>query len=134
MGIGTSMKCPCGYSADILIGSGMSGDVLFLPHCCDACGVVDVDLLQNIPSCPSCSSTRIMMYGEVRSNDDRLSVNINVPETGNEFWLHDARATQPKGDILESWNNWRIAAEQHFCPKCSRMSLRVACDYLMRWD
>lgn len=134
MGIGTNMKCPCGYSADIRIGSGMSGDVLLLPHFCTACGIVDVDFLQSIPSCPICSSTRIKMYGEVLSNNEQPSFNVNIHEANNEFWLHDARATKPIGAALESWGNWQITAEQHFCPKCSRMTLRVARDYLLSWD
>lgn len=134
MGIGTNMKCQCGYEADILVGSGMAGDCSLVPHCCDGCGVVNVDLLASIPSCPQCASTRIRMYGEVQSNGEQRPFDLDLPDPDNEIWLHDARATVPEGDVVEQWGNWRITVGRHYCPSCRQMTLRVARNYVMNWD
>jgi hypothetical protein len=134
MGMILAMKCGCGYSADIVIGSGMRGGRCSYPHFCDQCGVVNVNVYADQPSCPKCSSTHVIIYGEIHKKSEFTILNVRVPKFDIVSWVHDERVTRPRGAPCESWASWRISIGDHLCPGCSKMTLRMSRDRLGRFD
>jgi len=69
MGTRTSMDCPCGFLAQVEYGCGMAiGYDAVFPHFCTKCGLVSASINKPNPSCPSCGSHEIAMYGERRAS------------------------------------------------------------------
>ena len=130
MGNVIGMKCSCGYSAHIVIGSGMSRDYCKLPHFCKNCGVVNVDVMADEPQCPKCASSHVIRYGETQKTYQFTIMGVRLPKIRTAFWTHDKRASHPRasrpGDYAcHSWGDWRISAGDHLCPGCSKMTLQL---------
>lgn len=134
MGMMLGMKCGCGYAADITIGSGMRGGYCKLPHFCDHCGVVNVDVMADEPRCPKCASSDVIGYGETEKANEFTIMGVRVPKFDTVSWMHDPRVSRPKDDRYESWGNWRISTGDHLCPRCSQMTLQVSRDSIAMFD
>lgn len=136
MGMMLEMNCPCGYSADITLGGNRRNhmDVCMFPHLCRQCGVVNVNIYADMPCCPRCSSTQVIMYGEIERTTAFNVFGIRLRSLDRKYWDYDERVTSPGGDSYETWSNLRLTHGNHFCPSCSQMQLRVSQDPVCFFD
>lgn len=136
VGIKLEMTCPCGYAADITLGGNKRNhmSVCMFPHFCRNCGVVDANLFSKVSSCPKCSSTDIIMYGEREKIKERNIFGIRLRHFDRKHWTHDVRVTRPENGNYETWSNLRLPHGNHFCPACAKMGLRVSQDRICFFD
>jgi predicted Zn-ribbon and HTH transcriptional regulator len=136
MGMMLEMNCPCGYSADITLGGNRRNhmDVCMFPHLCKQCGVVNVSIYADMPCCPKCSSTQVIMYGEIERTKAFNVFGIRLRSLDRKYWEYDERVSAPLGDSYETWSNLRLSHGNHFCPSCSQMQLRVSQDAICFFD
>ncbi len=110
MGAIVSASCACGYKCESNVGGSRANfqTVCHFPCLCETCReVVQVNLLSERPSCPSCSSTSVTPYDQTR-----LSTTKGGYVT---MW----RKPKPHDDQF-----WELHAGNYLCPKCAKMSLR----------
>ena len=136
MGMMLEMKCPCGFSADITMGGTKRNhlNVFMFPHLCENCGVVNANIYSRTPSCPKCSSTEIIMYGEIEKAKELRIFGIRLRHFDRKYWYHDARVTRPDKGSHETWLNLKLSHGNHFCPACTRMRLRVSLNNIVFFD
>lgn len=80
----------------------------FFPHYCDNCGLVQVNIAENVdyePACPKCMNPNIPAYGS--------------PE------LQNSGATDPDGkdQFARLWGDCRMQEHGNLCPVCKHFTL-----------
>lgn len=136
MGMMLVMNCQCGYSTDITIGGNKRNhmSVCIFPHFCKHCGVVNANLYSEVPCCPTCLSSEIIMYGEMEKTKEFSIFGIRLRRFDKNYWVHDERVTRPEGDNHENWSNLRLPYGDHFCPSCLKMELRLSRESICFFD
>lgn len=124
MGTRTSMDCPCGFLAQVEYGCGMAiGYDAVFPHFCTKCGLVSASINKPNPSCPSCGSHEIAMYGERRVSPPLSGMLDATQQRTIDMWTHDPRVTKPQGGPVFDWDDCRITMGRHLCPSCRKFDM-----------
>ena len=102
MGSSYQANCSCGFQQTVVVGAGRMDFLTHskFPFYCQKCGLVDVNISQTRLCCPSCTSTKIKVYGKPP---------ISLKQFQSERAL--------------SWNSYSAGTKGHLCPKCKKHNL-----------
>ena len=118
MGSSVNASCPCGYSAEAMIGGGMLNfqDTFLFPAICPKCAeVVTINLLAKTPACRACRSRRVQSY-----HLDEL-----LGEAGSE--------TVVEWRNPRDWSLISLTDGTYLCPSCGDFTLRFRAGGIL-WD
>lgn len=101
MGSFHKAECGCGYTKHMQVGGARASykTESYFPYCCDACGLVDVNVASQKLICPYCHDEAIKEYGKAPMS----LANDNRPVIQN--FLREAKSGG------------------NFCPKCKNFTL-----------
>lgn len=109
----------CDYKqSDVLSGS-VHGeeDSLLIPHYCECCGVVSVNVVATEQVCPQCGSNNVVRYGEIQLWKKTKQRFHKEPYCKAE-WV-----SKPLGHAHHTWGKYTLTCGKHYCPKCRKLEL-----------
>lgn len=102
MGSFHKAECPCGYLRHLRVGGTRATykTESYFPYCCDACGLVNVNVAAQKLTCPLCRSEAIKEYGK----EPMSLVNDRYPVIKN--FSHEAKALD---NLCPSCHNFTLS-------------------------